>query len=307
MSQTPYTIRTLNECTFDQAVQLWNGGFSQYYSDMTTTVDKFMVYLGTQRISPTLSVAMFVDDRPAGFVLIATRQVNGKLLAWNGGTGVDPEFRGTGLARPLMQAAVDHMRAAGVNTAYLEVVSKNVKAIAAYEGSGFRIVDDLIGQKHDGALDRGSFGMGSLTTGTESATNSYTVRFGKPSDVIGLPFFPVHSPWSGQWFQLQSRGGDSLQVLDAAGLVVGYALFSRNYNDQGELTSIALQHCEVAPDCEDSVAIARTALVHAFGPYDLPITRQTDNLRSSNPAVMAALTEAGFATVYEQKLMVLEF
>jgi ribosomal protein S18 acetylase RimI-like enzyme len=301
MSHTSYTIRTLNECTIDQAVELWNGGFSQYYSDMTQTVDRFMIYLGTKRIAPTLSVGMFVEDRPAGFVLVALKTVDGKLLAWNGGTGLHPDFRGMGLAKPLMRAAVDNMRAAGVNAAYLEVVTKNVKAIAAYEGAGFRIVDDLIGLKREGAFDLAPFVAG-------NSADAYAIKLGKPADVIRIPFFLPHSPWGGQWFQLQSHGGDSLQVVDAAtGQAVGYALYLNNYNDRGELSSIVLHHCEASPEREDADAIVRTALAHVYGPHELPILRQTDNLRSTNPAVMAALTEAGFEAVYEQKLMLFEF
>jgi GNAT superfamily N-acetyltransferase len=308
-----YTIRTLNECTFDQAVELWNGGFSQYYSDMTTDVEKFMIYLGTKRISPKLSVGLFVGDRPAGFVLIATREVDGKLLAWNGGTGVHPDFRGMGLARPLMRTAVDNLRAAGVHTAYLEVVSKNVKAIAAYEGSGFRVVDDLIGLKRAGAFESVPFaierGSAGVTSPTIDAATGYSVIYGKPADVIQLPFFMQHSPWSGQWFQLQSAGADSLQVLDDAGVVVGYSLFTRHYNDKGEINSITLNHCEAASGLTEAEAnaVVRIALSRVFGPFDLAIHRQTDNLRASNPLVIAALTEAGFEMVYEQKLMLIEF
>lgn len=250
MSQEPsYTIRTLNECTFDQAVELWNGGFSQYYSDMTTNVEKFMIYLGTKRISPKLSVGLFVGDRPAGFVLIATREVDGKLLAWNGGTGVHPDFRGMGLARPLMRVAVDNMHAAGVHSTYLEVVTKNVKAIAAYEGSGFRVVDDLIGLKRAGSFESVPFAIEAGSDGAASSTAGigYSVIYGKPAEVIQLPFFLKHSPWSGQWFQLQSSGADSLQVLNAAGEVAGYSIFTRQFNDNGELSSISLSHCEAAP------------------------------------------------------------
>jgi L-amino acid N-acyltransferase YncA len=208
-----------------------------------------------------------------------------------------------GLARPLMRAAVDNMRAAGVHTAYLEVVTKNVKAIAAYEGSGFRIVDDLIGLKQSGAFDTAPF----QHAGGDHP--EYSIRSGNPADVVALPFFLPHSSWGGQWFQLQASGGDSLQVLNSAGETVGYALYNNHYNDLGKVTAVSLSHIEVAPGHSDSAAdaIIRTALTHLFIPSDSEIARHTDNLRASNPLVMAALIEAGFETVYEQKLMLIEF
>ncbi|WP_127587689.1 GNAT family N-acetyltransferase [Paenibacillus koleovorans] len=415
MTHVQPVIRTINECTYDEAVALWNGGFSNYYSDMSRDVDQLSHYFGTKRISPKLSVGMFIDGQPVGFVLIATKQVGDELLAWNGGTGVCPEFRGTGLARPLMQAAVDQMRDAGVTRCYLEVVSKNVKAIAAYEGAGFQVVDSLIGMKRDGALGQAAFGGGGAdiaevagvvpagetggvevsggTVGAEAAgvvpagetggvevfggtggseaaevvaadgtggaeasggtggseaadvvsagetgraevfggeeasggtgdteaagvvaadgtggAEAYRVQVGKPSEVIGLPFFPVHSPWSGQWFQLLSLGGDALTVTDTVtGEIVGYALYHKHYNHRGELISIVLHHCEAAAERHDADAIVRTALAHAFGPHELAVSRQTDNLRATNPLVLAQLEAAGFELVYEQKLMVLEF
>lgn len=44
------------------------------------------------------SLAIYVDGEPAGFVMNGVRDVDGKKLAWNGGTGIAPVFRGQVLA-----------------------------------------------------------------------------------------------------------------------------------------------------------------------------------------------------------------
>jgi hypothetical protein len=41
--QKPVEIRRLADCTFRQAVELWNLGFAGYYSDMSTTIEKFNI------------------------------------------------------------------------------------------------------------------------------------------------------------------------------------------------------------------------------------------------------------------------
>jgi hypothetical protein len=41
--QKPVEIRRLADCTVRQAVELWNLGFAGYYSNMSTTIEKFNI------------------------------------------------------------------------------------------------------------------------------------------------------------------------------------------------------------------------------------------------------------------------
>ena len=127
------TIKRLSQCTLEDAVVAWNKGFEGYYFDMTTTVDFFTRRLILEGLSPSLSVIAYDDERPVGIILNGIRLINGKKVSWNGGTGVDPEYRGKGVGKKLIEAVLAIYEVEGVEVATLEAVKENVKAISLYE------------------------------------------------------------------------------------------------------------------------------------------------------------------------------
>ncbi|MDF2721116.1 MAG: hypothetical protein K0Q59_791 [Paenibacillus sp.] len=284
-------IKRLEDCTFKQAVELWNGGFSGYYSDMSTTMEKFVPRLGQESIRPDLSVAAFVDGQPAGFVLVAKKTVGGVDIAWNGGTGVSPQFRGKGLAKLLMQEAVKSMRESGAATGLLEVVQKNAGAIAAYKSAGFEIRDGLIGARASGPL-----------SGVPEASDSYRIETVKPHQLVHLPFFRHEAAWSSTWYNL--RDADGIVVYDKSGAASAYAIARRSRDDSGKLTAASLYQCEADPAHSEHKELVASAMAAAFGPLAEPISRSTANLSMSDPAVVEWLEAAKFETQYTQYLMV---
>ncbi|MEF3309884.1 GNAT family N-acetyltransferase [Paenibacillus sp. GYB004] len=288
-------IRRLADCTFRQAVELWNQGFSGYYSDMSTTLEKFTARLGRESIRTDLSVAAFVNGEPAGFVLIALKEAGGVKIAWNGGTGVSPNQRGKGLAKLLMREAAEAIKESGASIAYLEVVQKNAGAIAAYESAGFRKCDGLIGAKLEGPLPASAV----------QADEAYRVRPAKLRELTALPFFRHDSAWNCQWFNRSDSEG--IAVIDEQGAIGSYAIVRRSYGENGELAGAVLFHCAADPERPDRNRLARAAVAGAFGPADAACTRTTDNLSMSDPAVTEWLEEAGFKTIYTQYLMVADF
>lgn len=224
-------IRRLADCTFRQAVELWNLGFAGYYSDMSTTLERFTARLGRDSIRTDLSVAAFVDGEPAGFVLVALKEVDGVKIAWNGGTGVSPNHRGKGLAKRLMQEAAEAMKEGGAVISYLEVVQKNAGAIAAYESAGFHKSDGLIGARLEGSLPASALQI----------DEAYSVKPAKLRELTALPFFLHDSAWSCQWFNRSDN--DGIAVTDKNGVIGAYAIVRRTYGENGELLGATLYHC----------------------------------------------------------------
>ncbi|WP_158289456.1 GNAT family N-acetyltransferase [Paenibacillus flagellatus] len=287
----------LEDCTFRQAVELWNAGFSGYYSDMTTTVEKFAVRLGRESIRPDLSVAAFAGDEPAGFVLVALKEAGGVKIAWNGGTGVSPACRGRGLAKRLMREAVEAMKRGGAELAYLEVVQQNAGAVAVYESVGFRIVDGLIGAKRTGPVGRYP-----QADDENGGKEGYTLSVVKPRELTRLPFFRFDAAWSGQWFNRAEDDGIVVSGVD--GKPLAYALVRRAQDEDGALRAVTLYHCAADPALGDRrTGPLHAALEAAFGPAEADCARATDNLSMSDPAVVEWLKAAGFETAYTQYLM----
>jgi ribosomal protein S18 acetylase RimI-like enzyme len=69
-------------------------------------------------------------------------------LGWVGGAGLDPEFRGKGIAREMMRRQLKAFDNAGVQEVLLEVLSQNERAQKLYDGLGFQQVRELHYYRH---------------------------------------------------------------------------------------------------------------------------------------------------------------
>ncbi|GIP37134.1 hypothetical protein J31TS4_04140 [Paenibacillus sp. J31TS4] len=298
-AQDSIKIVRLEHFTFRQAVDLWNAGFSGYYSDMTMTIERYIGKLARDSIRPDLSVVAVEDGVPAGFVLIAFKSIDGVKIAWNGGTGVSPVFRSRGIAKRLMREAVRVMEEEGACTSLLEVVQKNRNAVAVYESAGFRIADRIIGMKREGALSPQTYsGPG------EREARGYRIVPAEPWRIAKLPFYRQEAAWTCQWHNM--AGDDGYVLYDREDCIAAYALARKKYDDSGKPASITLFQCEADPRREDRKHLIAAVLETVFGPPDCDWIRQTENLSTADPTAFEWLEAAGFETVYTQFLMIRE-
>lgn len=294
MQETAVTFKSLNECSIADITALWNTGFEQYVHDMSRTEFQISVRLGRHHIHPLLSVAAFVGNTPAGFVMIGWREVEGRKLAWNGGTGVAPAFRGQGLSKRLLAEAIRRVKAHGADRLTLEARTDNTRAVAAYRSQGFAIVDRLLDMRCAG-------GFASVPFRTESDGGYFSVR-GLPALAGGLPFYDnARSSWTTEWFSLD--GGQSLIAYDRTGAAAGYALFQEECEGHPRHTAIRLCHCEAEPGRKDGRAVVRYMLAELMKPCVAGIVRKAHYVRASNAELIEALREAGFEQTQEEYLM----
>jgi GNAT superfamily N-acetyltransferase len=289
-------IKPLKACSFEAALQAWNEGFHGYFVDMTLSLDGFLARLYREGLSVEHSLIAFCEGKPAGLLLNAIRLINGKKIAWNGGTGVRPKFRGRGVGKALMRATIDLYQRHEVQLALLEAITENRKAISLYEHFGYEVVDRLVFWQYDGKLDSGSFG---------GDQDKYPVRNVTPQHVGALPFYQQMVPWQSLWQSIARNNGEALIVTDTSGRGVGYALYKRNFDEQGKLTSIALSQSVANPDRADAEAIVSSALRYVYAPLEVECHRTTYNLSAANQTVLGLLGECGFKPFIEQVHMVL--
>jgi GNAT superfamily N-acetyltransferase len=281
----------LSACSFDEAVKIWNEGFQGYFVDMTLSLDAYLSRLNRDGLSPEYSLVAYSAGRPTGFLLNGFREsVRGK-LAWNGGTGVSPEFRGRGVGKALMRATLDLYNDLDVDLAMLEAISTNGPAIALYEKCGYEIVDRLISQRHEGTLPAHAF--------VRHNSESYAAEPVVPAALGELEFYDELGPWQSHWQNLSRNQGEALIVSDSSGVPCGYALYKKTYDEQGRVSTIALYQCVPEPGAEEEPVVA-SALQTLFAPFDLDCRRSTYNISKSNEVVCGMLEEAGFAHYIEQ-------
>lgn len=290
-------IRRLNTCTFDEAVQIWNDGFKGYFVDMTVSLDAYLRRFEGDGLSPEHSFIAFRDGKPAGFLLNGIRTNDGKRVAWNGGTGVSPAFRGQGVGKILVEAALKLYAEESVEIATLEALSNNEAAISLYQKCGYEIIDRLVFLQHHGSV-RKSFSR-------HRDVDSYAVRLVPSASVSVLRFYQPHVPWQAQWQSLSTNGGCGLVVSDARGDDVGYALYKKIFDEDGRASVIYLYQCVAAPGQQNAEQIVARALEEVFSPRDVEC--RTHNLSKKNELVCQLLEEAGFTTFVEQVHMARTF
>lgn len=287
------TIKRLSQCTLEDAVLAWNKGFEGYYFDMTTTVDLFTRRMTLEGLSPSLSVIAYDGDRPIGLILNGIRLINGKRVSWNGGTGVDPEYRGKGVGKKLIEAVLAIYEEENVEVATLEAVKENVNAIFLYEKVGYKIADEIVHLQHTGSLSQNAF---------LSENKLYMFKKGIPIDASQVPFYKAMVPWQTQWNN--ARDGESILALDENEDVVGYAIYKRLFNEEGTLQSIILLQCEAEPSQDMKDEIVRNLLRMVFGPTALNVTRTAANISVTNKLLRDLLEKEGFKVKAEQVFMV---
>jgi len=80
-----------------------------------------------------------VDDEPVGMGWFELRQRAAGVSAWIYDISVDPDRRGQGLGRGLLDALHDAARRVGATSMTLNVFGDNATAIRLYESSGYAV------------------------------------------------------------------------------------------------------------------------------------------------------------------------
>jgi ribosomal protein S18 acetylase RimI-like enzyme len=133
-------IRTLQGTDEAEILSAFNSAFSNYFTPLQLSEEQLSAKLNADRVQLDLSVGAFDNGQLVAFILHGLANMDGKQVAYNGGTGVVPAYRGKGLTQQLYHYIQPRLKKAGVDYVMLEAITKNVQAIKAYERAGFEKV-----------------------------------------------------------------------------------------------------------------------------------------------------------------------
>ncbi|SDW19411.1 GNAT family N-acetyltransferase [Paenibacillus sp. CF384] len=283
------TFNRFSQLPANEIVTLWNKGFEGYFTNAALNLDRFLARTVSEGLSLEHSLAMMVDGEPAGFVMNGFRTVNGLKTAWNGGTGIAPSHRGKGYGKLLMAQNIQLYREQNVNLALLEAIKQNEAAIKLYQGAGYQTTGELVCSIQEDALDPELL--------LPSFPQRFVIRHAKPRDARTLSFYNRDAAWQTGWQSL--KDGDCCILSDGEERV-GYALYKRNYSEDGFLNSIILYQCEAAPGRADSGKILKALLKEVYGPLEMPYQRMTLNIRHTHAELLELLDRLGFKPYIEQ-------
>jgi ribosomal protein S18 acetylase RimI-like enzyme len=113
--------------------------FSDYPIPFKMSKEQFVrKFVQKLNIDFQLSVGMFTyDGGLAGFIFSAMNYYEGKLTAYNGGTGVRPRYRGNKITPQMYEYLMPVLAEKKIKQCVLEVLSSNERAIKAYTNIGF--------------------------------------------------------------------------------------------------------------------------------------------------------------------------
>lgn len=115
--------------------------FSDYPVKSPLSLQDFQRMMKRRGFSSALSVGAFTEpkEQMVGFILNGMREWDGKLTAYDTGTGVSPSYRKQGITNELFNEVVDILATQGVEQYLLEVLKQNTVAYEIYKKQGFTV------------------------------------------------------------------------------------------------------------------------------------------------------------------------
>lgn len=282
-------IERLSNCALTDVLDAWNTGFKGYFTDMTMTMDRFLQRMVHEGFSADDSVVAFVNGVPAGVVLNGFRTVEDKIIGYNGGTGVAPEFRRSGVGKQMMEAVLKIYEEKNVDMAILEAISDNEAAIQLYRSLGYEISGTVEFMQQQGTIDEKG----------QPDKKQFVFERTAPEMVRLLPFYDANGPWQTQWQSVSS--GQALLVSSAEGKI-GYALYRTLYDEQGATSTIILHQFAIDNQVKEREHLLNTLLSEVLQPH-LSCKRLVINLSNQDKEKYEIIKTFGFSTMIEQVCM----
>lgn len=130
---------TLENIEIDSIVEVLNLSFSDYIVPFKLNSEQLKAKIVAENIKLDLSIGVLSSGKLVGFMLHAINDMDGQLVAYNGATGIIPEYRGQGLVAKMYDYLLPKLKALDVKEMVLEVIVGNNAAIRAYEKMDYKI------------------------------------------------------------------------------------------------------------------------------------------------------------------------
>jgi hypothetical protein len=132
-------VKNLDKTDFNEIMSCFLKAFENYYVKMPTDHSYYKERWRMANVRLDLSFGMFDNHVLVGFIINAIDKRNDKLVAFNTGTGVIPEYRGQRIVNSIYKFAFPLLKNVGITLFALEVIKENTIAIKTYQSLGFKI------------------------------------------------------------------------------------------------------------------------------------------------------------------------
>lgn len=136
-------LATLADLPFDTLHTSWVRAFSDYQVRIQLSPAELRHMFRQNSVSLDASVGAFAGEELVGFWVNGLRTIGGRIVAYDSGTAIFPEFRGQGIAELMAKRSVKQLRQLGVEAYLLEVITTNERALQIYRKDGFAVTRTL--------------------------------------------------------------------------------------------------------------------------------------------------------------------
>lgn len=132
-------IKSLENTAIYEIVSTLNFAFSDYFVPINFTEEYVNERWTASGVDYSLSFGVFDGKKLVGFIIHAINYYGETKVAYNASTGVIPSHRRQGLLTKLYSKAITALQENGIQKSTLECITKNERAILAYQKVGFNI------------------------------------------------------------------------------------------------------------------------------------------------------------------------
>ena len=137
-------IKTLEGIDKKDILNVFNLSFSDYFIPFKLTKEQLTSKMLADKTCLNLSVGVFENQKLIAFILHGFDKINNEKVIYNGGTGVIPKKRGSGLTKQMYHFILPILKENGITKLQLEVITENTQAINSYKNSGYKIERKLL-------------------------------------------------------------------------------------------------------------------------------------------------------------------
>jgi ribosomal protein S18 acetylase RimI-like enzyme len=147
-------IKTLKGIETNEILNAFNESFSDYFIPFRLTEEQLVSKMLADKVDLSLSVGVFENGNLIAFILHGFDNINNEKIIYNGGTGVIPKKRGSGLTKQMYHFILPVLKEKGINKLFLEVISENIQAIKSYKKSNYKVERELLCYKGEISISK---------------------------------------------------------------------------------------------------------------------------------------------------------
>lgn len=138
-----YEFKTLENTPFDEICHTVQSAFTNYYVVVRTTEAHLRLQHTAANVDYANSIGVFANDKLVGFLFMGFDYSEGRIAAYNAGTGIIENHRGKSLTKAMHEEFLKTEKAKNLERIYLEVIDKNIAAQRVYSKLGFTATRQL--------------------------------------------------------------------------------------------------------------------------------------------------------------------